>query len=201
MPKSRIDTLLKNNEQWASTLEEQDPAFFATLAQGQSPHFLWIGCADSRMPATSMMGLQPGDMFVHRNIANLASPDDDSVQSIIAFAVGALGVKEIIVCGHYSCGGVKAAAGLSGEPGNVVEQWVTPIRTTLESQREAFEGLDEEAAHRKLCELNVAAQVENVCQHPTVQQAFADQSGLMVHGMIYDIATGRVRDLELSRNS
>lgn len=198
---NRLEELINNNAKWAADLREQNPDIFNSLAQGQSPRYLWIGCSDSRMAATTILGLGLGDIFVHRNIANLVSDNDDSAQAIIEFAVNHLAVQDIVVCGHYGCGGVLAATELNHAPNNVVEQWVMPIRRTYEQHKDTLAHLDNETKHKKLCELNVAQQVENICRHSAVQNAWSSNRELFVHGMIYDIANGLVRDLEMSHSA
>ncbi|HET7585651.1 MAG TPA: carbonate dehydratase [Gemmatimonadaceae bacterium] len=186
--------LFDNNRAWAAGVTRQDPEFFARLARQQSPPYLWIGCSDSRVPANQIVGLLPGEMFVHRNIANVAVHSDLNCLSTIQFAVDALHVGHVIVCGHYGCGGVLAA--LRDDRLGLADNWlchVQDVRRKHQAQLDALDG--EPARHRRLCELNVIEQVANVSQTTVVRDAWARGQSLAVHGWIYDIADGLLRDL------
>lgn len=189
--------LLELNQEWAAALESERLGFFDALAQGQSPHTLWIGCSDSRVPPTQIMKQAPGDLFVHRNIANQVIATDLSGQSVIQYAVQALKVKRVIVCGHYGCGGVIASM---SEPSlGLIEGWLDAIREVSAEHADELAGIeDEKAKQDRLCELNVAAQVKNVVASDFVQEAWANGQALAVHGWIFDLGTGRLKDLELT---
>lgn len=189
-----LSALFENNRQWASRISQADPLFFSRLSQQQNPDFLWIGCADSRVPANEIIGLLPGELFVHRNVANLVIHTDLNCLSVIQYAVDVLHISDIIVCGHYGCGGVRAA--LEDKPHGLIDAWLTPIRELLQrnSQElahiETFEG----KVHR-LCELNVIDQVKRVGHTPFVQEAWRQKRPLNIHGWIYSISDGLLQDL------
>jgi carbonic anhydrase len=190
--------LLANNRAWASDMVRQDPQFFARLAQQQAPQYLWIGCSDSRVPANQIVGLPPGEMFVHRNVANVVVHADLNCLSAIQFAVDVLKVRHIIVCGHYGCGGVLAA--LRDERLGLSDNWlrhVQDVRWKNEACIAAQPG--ELQRHRLLCELNVIEQVLNVSQTTVVQEAWARGQAIAVHGWIYDIHDGLLHDLHATR--
>jgi carbonic anhydrase len=192
-----LENLLENNKKWANKIKEADPDFFTKLSKQQTPQYLWIGCADSRVPANQIVDLLPGEIFVHRNIANLVIHTDLNCLSVIQYAVEVLKVSHIIVCGHYGCGGVKAALG-QHEHG-LIDNWLRHIKDTyryhqaemdtLQTEREKFE---------RLCELNVIEQVANVCYTTIVQSAWKSGQPLTVHGWIYGIENGIVKDLGVS---
>jgi carbonic anhydrase len=189
-----ISELLEKNRRWAQGITEQDPGFFERLAGGQSPEVLWIGCADSRVPANQVIGLDPGEVFVHRNIANVVVHSDFNCLSVIEYAVAMLQVRRIIVCGHYGCGGVEAAS--QNHQLGLIDNWLRHIRDVRqhnESVLSAIEGDD--ARLDRLCELNVVEQVYNVCYTTIVQQAWARGQALSVHGLIYDLKDGLLKDL------
>ena len=191
-----LDHLLENNRAWAARMRAQDPAFFGKLAEQQSPRYLWIGCSDSRVPANEIVGLLPGEIFVHRNVANVVVHTDLNCLSVIQFAVGMLGVRHVIVCGHYGCGGVRAA--LQAQPLGLIENWLRHIRDVHIMHRRELEAIaDDEARADRLCELNVAAQVANVCRTTIVQDAWRRGQPLAVHGWIYSVSDGLLRDLDL----
>lgn len=191
-----LETLFGNNRRWAARMERQQPGFFAGLEHQHAPEYLWIGCSDSRVPANEIVGLQPGELFVHRNIANLVQADDVNCMSVIQYSVETLRVRHIIVCGHYGCGGVWAT--LAGEGGGPVGRWLTPLRELYERHRDELDALrDPHERMRRCCELNVAQQVRNVCRTPFVQRAWQRGAALSVHGWIYDVADGLLRDLGL----
>ena len=187
--------LLENNRRWAAQRSAESPTYFETLSKGQDPDVLWIGCADSRVPATQIVGLQPGELFVHRNVANLAQNTDASAQCVVAYAVNELKVDHIIVCGHYGCGGVQAALGPT-QPWDV-ERWIQPIRSIRTRHQAALEALAPDARWRRLCELNVEAQVSSLSHNAVVRDAWRRGHNLVVHGWMYDLADGLLRDLDV----
>ena len=194
-----IDQLLGNNRFWAESLSARDPQFFARLAAQQKPEFLWIGCSDSRVPANEVVGLLPGELFVHRNVANMVVATDMNFLSVLQFAVDVLQVKQVIVCGHYGCGGVRAALG--HEELGLIDNWLRALKALYHQHREQFVGLDDEARVNLLCELNVQRQVRNVCHTTIVQNAWKRQQPLEVHGWIYGLSDGLLKDLGVTINS
>ncbi|MDX1454394.1 MAG: carbonate dehydratase [Gammaproteobacteria bacterium] len=191
-----LKKLFDNNADWAADITRQDPEFFSKLAKQQKPEYLWIGCADSRVPANQIVGLLPGDLFVHRNVANLILHSDINALSVIQFAVDVLKVKHIIVCGHYGCGGVNAA--MNNERHGLVDNWLYPVRTLHRLKREELEALPESERLDRMCELNVEAQVESLSQTTVVQDAWARNQSLDLHGWIYSIKDGRLKDLAVN---
>jgi len=185
--------IFERNQAWAGAIRERDPVFFPSLAAQQSPEYLWIGCSDSRVPANQIMDLPPGEVFVHRNIANVVVHTDLNCLSVIHFAVEVLKVKHIIVCGHYGCGGVAAA--MEDRDHGLIDNWLLHIRDVNRLHEHRLEGLDTHAKLDKLCELNVREQVTNVCNTPVVQKAWKDGRDLFVHGWIYNINNGLLKDL------
>ena len=184
--------LLENNRAWAARMERERPGFFRSLVSQQKPRYLWIGCADSRVPANEIIGLPPGEVFVHRNVANLVVHSDLNCLSVLDFAVNGLGVQDIIVCGHYGCGGVNAA--LAPTEGRIVDHWIRHIRDIAKHYKDDIEREPTATAQsRRLCELNVAVQVVHVRESPVLLAARA--KGIQVHGWIYDVADGLLRDL------
>jgi len=193
----RIEELLRNNEAFVAEHLRLDPDYFAQLSQGQHPSFLWIGCSDSRVSPDSITGTQPGDMFVHRNIANLVVQTDMNLLSVLQYAVDVLAVEHVIVCGHYGCGGVRAAMG-NAELG-LIDNWLRSIKDIYQQHRVGLDAIADEAKRvDRLCELNVMQQVANVCHTTIVQSAWRHGAELSVHGFIYDIHDGLLRDLGLS---
>lgn len=189
-----LDHLKANNRAWAERKVAEDAGFFRRLVNQQSPEYLWIGCADSRVPANEIVDLDPGELFVHRNVANLAPPQDANYLSVLQFAVDVLKVKHIMVVGHYGCGGVAAA--VDGQRRGLVDHWLHPIREVFQEHRAELEKLPEGAErHDRLCELNVIRQVRNVASDVFVQEAWARGQPLSVHGWVYSLATGLVTDL------
>jgi carbonic anhydrase len=189
-----LDDLKANNRAWAARMISRDAGFFARLERQQTPEYLWIGCSDSRVPATQIVDLDPGEIFVHRNVANLAPPQDANYLSVLQFAVGILKVKHIIVVGHYGCGGVSAA--VDGKRRGLVDHWLHPIRKAYDEHRDELEGMPDKSARlNRLCELNVIQQVRNVASDILVQDAWAHGQSLSVHGWIYSLANGLVTDL------
>ncbi|HWM94161.1 MAG TPA: carbonate dehydratase [Thermoanaerobaculia bacterium] len=190
-----LSQLFENNRAWAAEMTRQDPDFFTRLSSQQAPQYLWIGCSDSRVPANQIVGLLPGEMFVHRNVANVVVHADLNCLSAIQFAVEVLRVGHIIVCGHYGCGGVLAA--LRDEKMGLVDNWlrhVQDVRWKYQAELDALEG--EAERHNRLCELNVIEQVVNVSQTTVVRDAWARGQELAVHGWVYDVRDGLLRDLE-----
>ena len=188
--------LFENNRAWADEMTGQDPEFFRRLADQQTPEYLWIGCSDSRVPANQIVGLLPGEMFVHRNVANVVVHTDLNCLSAMQFAVDVIRVSHIIVCGHYGCGGVLAA--LRDEKAGLIDNWlrhVQDVRWKYEAELEAL--ATEEERHDRLCELNVVEQVVNVSQTTVVRDAWARGHELAVHGWIYGLRDGLLRDLEV----
>ena len=192
-----LPKLFENNRDWAQRCKREDPEYFERLSQTQQPEYLWIGCADSRVPANEIVGLGPGELFVHRNIANLVPPYDANVHSVLQYAVEALRVKHIIVCGHYGCGGILAA--LREWAGLPLENWLAHVRAVYREHKNDLDALPDEATRwRRLCELNVVAQVHAVRQTGVVQQSWRENKPVLVHGWIYDLSEGLLRDLELN---
>ena len=191
--------LFENNRRWAAEMTRRDPRFFERLAQQQAPEYLWIGCADSRVPANEIVGLDPGELFVHRNVANLAPPQDANYLSVLQFAVEVLKVKHILVVGHYGCGGVAAA--VDGQRRGLVDHWLHPIREVHHCHRHELATLpDEKARWDRLVELNVIRQVQNVASDVFVQDAWSRGQPLTVHGWVYTLGTGLVTDLNVTVN-
>ena len=192
-----LPELFANNRDWAAAQTRRDPRFFERLCAIQRPAHLWIGCADSRVPANEIVGLAPGELFVHRNVANIVRPDDRNCLSVVQYAVDVLGISHIIVCGHYGCGGIRAAFGpATTEP---LEGWIAHVRGVREAHADELDRLpDDTARWRRLCELNVIAQVRIVAALPTVAAAWQRGATLAVHGWIYDLKDGLLRDLEVT---
>lgn len=197
---SSVQELLANNREWAREMLGEDPEFFSRLAAQQAPEFLWIGCSDSRVPANQITGLLPGTVFVHRNVANLVPGEDLNSHSVIQYAVEALRVRHIIVCGHYGCGGVLAA--LRGERVGLVDYWLTGVRALRDREQVALDALpDEGSRHARLCELNVVEQVLSLSRALVVRRAWDEGQALQIHGLIYDVSDGLLRDLGLHAGS
>jgi len=194
---SDLSELFENNRRWAASCASSHPGFFERLKAQQAPEYLWIGCADSRVPANEIVGLAPGELFVHRNIANIVPPFDTNVHSVLQYAVATLHVKHIIVCGHYGCGGVLAA--LREWSGLPLENWLAHVRAVYRAHKDELDAApDEDARWRRLCELNVMAQVHAVREAEIVKQAWRKDHPVVVHGWIYDLREGLLRDLDLS---
>jgi carbonic anhydrase len=192
-----LDHLKANNRAWSQRQISADPGFFKRLEAQQAPEYLWIGCSDSRVPANEIVGLDPGELFVHRNVANLAPPQDANYLSVLQFAVDVLKVKHIIVVGHYGCGGVAAA--VDGRRRGLVDHWLHPIREVQEAHVAELEAIaDPRIRLNRLCELNVIRQVRNVASDVFVQDAWARGQPLHVHGWIYSLANGLVTDLNVT---
>ncbi len=190
---SLLQTLLENNRQWAERVEREEPGFFTNLASQQAPDYLWIGCSDSRVPANQITGLAPGEVFVHRNVANVVAHNDLNCLSTVQFAVDVLKVEHIIVCGHYGCGGVHAT--LNGVRLGLVDNWLHHVRDVMQRHDTLLRGcLISERADR-LCELNVIEQMMNVCQSTIVQDAWRRGQKLEVHSWIYGVNDGLIREI------
>jgi carbonic anhydrase len=186
--------LFTQNRAWAAEMTRQDPEFFERLSRQQAPNYLWVGCSDSRVPANQIVGLLPGEMFVHRNVANVVVHTDLNCLSTIQFAVEALRVGHVIVCGHYGCGGVLAA--LRDDRLGLIDNWLRHVQDVRGKHRAELDALPTEARrHVRLCELNVIEQVVNVCQTTVVREAWARGQALAVHGWIYGLRDGLLRDL------
>jgi carbonic anhydrase len=197
---STLEHLLDGNKEWARSIKESDPEFFEKLSEIQSPEYLWIGCSDSRITPSSSIGLLPGEMFVHRNVANLVNHTDMNCLSVLQFAVEVLGVKHVIVCGHYNCGGVKAA--LDDSRFGLIDNWLRHIQDIMHKYRTQLDTQpDAEARLDKLCEINVIEQVISVGETTIVQDAWDRGQNVEVHGWIYTIADGIYRDLNVTIKS
>ena len=189
-----LDHLKANNRAWAERKVSVDPGFFNRLEHQQAPEYLWIGCSDSRVPANEIVGLDPGELFVHRNVANLAPPQDANYLSVLQFAVDVLKVKHVLVVGHYGCGGVSAA--VDGKRRGLVDHWLHPIREVGHDHRHELEAIaDPSDRLDRLCELSVIRQVRNVASDIFVQDAWARGQSIQVHGWVYSIADGLITDL------
>ena len=192
-----LDDLKANNRDWAARMVARDPDFFRRLEAQQGPQYLWIGCSDSRVPANEIVGLAPGELFVHRNVANLAPPQDANYLSVLQFAVDVIKVRHVIGVGHYGCGGIAAA--VDGRRRGLVDHWLHPIREVYEAHRAELDAIAEEKARLdRLCELNVRRQVKNVGSDVFVQDAWARGQALSVHGWVYALGTGLVKDLDVT---
>ena len=192
-----LTQLKANNRAWAERMVSADANVFKRLERQQAPEYLWIGCADSRVPANEIVGLDPGELFVHRNVANLAPPQDANYLSVLQFAVEVLKVKHIMVVGHYGCGGVAAA--VDGKRRGLVDHWLHPIREVNEAHRAELDAIANlHARLNRLCELNVMCQVRNVASDVFVQEAWARSQDLHVHGWVYSLANGLVTDLNVT---
>ena len=192
--KVEYQDLFENNRRWARGVLQGDPEFFRRLSRQQTPRFLWIGCADSRVPANEIVGLLPGEIFVHRNVANLVVDGDLNCLSVLQFAVDVLKVEHIIVCGHYGCGGVDAA--WRGRSLGLIDQWIRHVKEIAGRHHGQLERMPDSEAIDKLCELNVLQQASNVCNTEIVQAAWRRKQDVSVHGWIYGLQDGLIRDLE-----
>ena len=191
-----LKELLENNRAWAEGIKAHDPEFFRALERQQNPRYLWIGCSDSRVPATQLVGLNSGDLFVHRNVANVVVHTDFNCLSVLQFAVDVLGVSHIIVCGHYGCGGVEAA--MQNLQLGLIDNWLRHVQDVMHSHESLLERIsDERERLNRLCELNVIEQVLNVSRTTIVQNAWGRGQELAVHGWIYGIGDGLLRDLDI----
>ncbi|MEL0064589.1 MAG: carbonate dehydratase [Gammaproteobacteria bacterium] len=188
-----IQKLLDQNKAWAAAMKEEDPEFFARLADQQAPKYLWIGCSDSRVPANQITGLLPGEVFVHRNVANVVMQTDINCMSVIEFAIRVIKVRHIIVCGHYGCAGVKAAMHNSAD--GVIGAWISGIRKLWSDHKAELSQLEESDALAKLCEYNVRRQVKSVCSTTVLQDTWDQGGEVDVHGWIYSVGDGIIKDL------
>ena len=197
---SSLADLFSNNQAWAEDLSARDPEFFENLAVQHQPEYLWIGCADSRVPAEELVGLAPGELFVHRNVANVVVHTDFNSLSVMQFAVDVLKVKHIIVCGHYGCGGVQAT--LRGERVGLADNWLRHVDDVLQKHLPLLSHWENETARlNHLCELNVIEQVANVCKTTVLRDAWERGQSVTVHGWIYGMRNGLLRDLHTSASS
>lgn len=194
------NSLLDGNKTWVREKLEQDPEFFERLAKGQNPQFLWIGCSDSRVPANEITNTQPGDIFVHRNIANMVVHSDMNMLSVLDYAVNILKVRHVIVCGHYGCGGVKAA--MTNDQYGLVDNWLRFIKDVYRTHTRELDAIrEEEERFNRFAELNVIEQVLGLVKTTIIQNAWRDRRSPMVHGWIYDIKTGLIKDLGVTFDS
>ncbi len=195
-----LSDLFDHNARWASAKRAEDPHYFDKLSALQRPEYLWIGCSDSRVPANVITGLEPGEVFVHRNVANLVHRADLNLLSVLEFAVETLEVKHIIVCGHYGCGGIRAA--MDGHRHGLIDHWLQPIRDVAQANCAELTKIDEfEAKLNRLCELTVASQVESLSRTPILQSAWQRGRALTIHGWIYGLKDGLLRDLKCDCDS
>ena len=195
---SEIKQLLENNRQWSEEQKNSDPEFFNKLSERQKPEYLWIGCSDSRVPANQLLGLIPGDIFVHRNVANLVVHTDFNCLSVVQYAVDVLKVKHIIVCGHYGCGGIEAALG--DQQFGLIDNWLGHIKDLVLKYKDELEGLNAHDRSARMCELNVLEQAENIRRTNIVQDATARGQAVRIHSWIYSLRNGRLKDLANPEN-
>lgn len=189
-----LQNLFENNRKWAKNMLEKNPNAFLTLSERQTPKYLWIGCSDSRIPANEILGLEPGEIFVHRNVANLFPHTDFNCLSVLQYGIDYLNIQHVIVCGHYRCGGVAAAMGKAQF--GLVDNWLRNIRDVYFREKDALDGFtDIDSKYDRLVELNVLHQVMNVCHTTIVQNAWANHKKLSIHGWVYDVSTGLLKDL------
>jgi len=194
---SELTELLESNRLWADSVRAQDPQFFKRLSRQQAPKYLWIGCSDSRVPANQIVGMAPGEIFVHRNVANVVVHADLNCLSVMQFAVDVLKIEHIMVVGHYGCGGVQAA--LRGERHGLVDNWLRHVADVAQKHERVLADVELDALrHARLCELNVIEQTLNVCQTTVVQDAWERGQALSVHGWVYGLHDGRIRDLGMT---
>ncbi|MFC4656726.1 MULTISPECIES: carbonate dehydratase [Rheinheimera] len=197
---SDIKQLFANNKEWADRIEQEAPGFFKQLSEQQAPEYLWIGCSDSRVPANEIVGLLPGELFVHRNVANLVVHSDINCLSVLQFAIDVLKVKHIMVVGHYGCGGIASA--MNKQRIGFVDNWLRNIKDVYALHRDELDGIADEATRlNRLCELNVVEQARNVCHTSFVQDAWERGQELTVHGWVYSLRNGRVKDLKVSHSN
>lgn len=190
----KLKQLFERNKEWAAKIKKEDPDFFTKLSKKQEPEILWIGCSDSRVPANQVIDLPPGEVFVHRNIANLVVHTDLNCLSVVQYAVEVLQVKYIIVCGHYGCGGVKAA--MDEHDHGLIDNWLRHIRDVHRFNADKLKGLSHNEELNRMCELNVIEQVNNVCSTTIVQDAWKQGQALSVYGLIYSPEEGQLQDLD-----
>jgi len=193
---NEIETLKSNNALWSKTIVEEDPGFFARLSESQKPRFLWIGCSDSRVPAEQLTGLEPGELFVHRNVANLVIHTDLNCLSVVQYAIDVLQVEHVIICGHYGCGGVQAA--VENPELGLINNWLLHIRDIWYKHSSLLGELSPDQRLNKLCELNVVEQIYNLGHSTVMQSAWKRGQKVSLHGWVYGIQDGRLRDLEVT---
>lgn len=194
---SSIKHLFEKNTRWANNVKKENPEFFKDLSEQQKPEYLWIGCSDSRVPANALLGMAPGEVFVHRNIANQVIHTDLNCLSVLQYAVDVLKVKHVIVCGHYGCGGV--AASLADESLGLIDNWLRHIQDVYRFNKEKFLNVDDEKERvNLLCELNVIEQVANVCSTTIIRRAWENGQDITVHGLVYNLHDGILKDLDVS---
>jgi carbonic anhydrase len=191
--------MIRNNRAWSKAKQAADPDYFSRLVGQQSPRYLWIGCSDSRVPANEIVGMDPGELFVHRNVANLAPTQDANYLSVLQYAVEVLGVRDVMVVGHYGCGGVKAA--VDGERHGLIDHWLSPIREVWAEHRDELDGMVKGTRLNRLCELNVMRQVRNVASDVIVREAWSRGHKVRVHGWVYSLENGLVTDLNCTLGS
>jgi carbonic anhydrase len=196
---NEISDLFARNRAWAVRTEQEDPGFFSRLATQQKPKYLWIGCSDSRVPANQITGLMPGEVFVHRNVGNVIMHTDLNCMSVVEFAIRTIQVRHVIVCGHYGCAGVHAA--MDGQTEGVVDHWLSGIRDLWDQHQSELSHLDTATAQARLCELNVRDQVETLCKTTAIKQAWRRGQKIDVHGWIYGVEDGLLRNLGPSISS
>ena len=194
-----LSSLFENNKNWAARLAAADPGFFSELVEQQSPEYLWIGCSDSRVPANEIVGLKPGELFVHRNVANVVVHTDLNCLSVLQYAVDVLKVKHVIVCGHYGCSGVRAA--LDNARLGLIDNWLRHVQDVQHKHHALLAHGDHEVRLRRLCELNVIEQVRNVSETTIMRDAWARGQAVTVHGWIYGLTDGRLKELGLAASS
>ena len=200
MPNTYYNKLLSNNKEWVEEMTSKDKDYFENLSKGQNPPVLWIGCADSRVPANEITGTHPGELFVHRNIANMVVHTDMNMLSVLDYAVNHLKVQHVIVCGHYGCGGVQAA--MQNKSLGLINKWVRNIKEVYKDNLTELKKIDSEKKRfDRLVELNVKAQVYDLAKTSVVQQKWQDKSGLQIHGWVYDLHDGIIKDLKVSMES
>jgi len=192
--------LLENNKEWVETIRKSDPDYFKNLGERHEPEVLWIGCSDARVPANQITGTSPGDIFVHRNIANMVVHTDMNMLSVLSYAVEVLKVRHIIVCGHYSCGGILAA--MSNKSFGLIDNWLRHVKDVYRVHLDELGAItDENERHKKLVECNVKQQVYNLCKTSIIQSAWSDGEFPYIHGWVYDVHDGVLKDLEVTFNS
>ncbi len=190
----KLKKLFAKNKEWAKKIKQEDPDFFSELSKRQKPKYLWIGCSDSRVPENKIVDLPAGEIFVHRNIANMVVHTDLNSLSVIQYAVEVLEIKHVIVCGHYGCGGIKAA--MENHEHGLIDNWLRHIKDVRRFHKDKFSGLEHEEKLDRLCELNVIEQVRNICNTTIIQDAWRADKELHIHGWVYNLATGRLKSLE-----
>lgn len=196
---AKLDRLIASNKEWADKINLENPEFFAKLSQQQNPEYLWIGCSDSRVPANQIVGLMPGEVFVHRNVANQVIHSDLNCLSCVQFAVEVLKVKHIIVCGHYGCGGVQAA--YKNQRHGLVDNWLSHVKDVHYKHRDELKELNDKEAQDRLCELNVIEQVRNLARTTVIRDAWQNGQELVLHGFVYGLHNGLINDLSIDIGS